>query len=71
MGMAQVTRVHSQHDSAQLLTLAQASFIVLLAINDTLGRHGGGTHQWNLHYQDVQFFWRVCLVSSVGIGFDN
>ncbi len=30
-----------------------------LGIQTSIGRHGGGTHQWNLLYKDVQYGWRV------------
>ena len=35
--------------------LFQASFMVYLSIEYSVGKHGGGTHQWNLLYKDVQY----------------
>lgn len=30
-----------------------------LGINSSIGKHGGGTHQWNVYYEEVQYGWRV------------
>ena len=35
--------------------------MVFLGIEFTIGRHSGGTHQWNVVYRDVQYNWRVCF----------
>lgn len=37
----------------------QASFMVLISIEYSTSRYGGGTHQWNVSYQDVQHIRRV------------
>ena len=36
-----------------------ASFIVYMGVNMAIGLHGGGTHQWNLYYKDVQYHKRL------------
>ena len=41
--------------------LLQASFMVYLSIEYSLGKHGGGTHQWNILYKDVQYNRQVSL----------
>lgn len=33
--------------------------MTFLGIEFAIGRHGGGTHQWNVPYQDVQYNQRV------------
>ena len=35
--------------------------MAFLAIELSIGRHGGGTNQWNVPYKDVQYNWRVCF----------
>lgn len=37
----------------------QAALMVYLGIQFSIGKHGGGTHQWNVPYEDVQYNWRV------------
>ena len=32
-----------------------ASFMAFIGIEYSIGTHGGGTHQWNVVYQDVQY----------------
>ena len=39
--------------------LGWASFIVYLGLSDIIGLHGGGTHQWNVYYKDLQYHWRM------------
>ena len=49
-----------------LLTwVIQATFIVLLSLFLGISQHGGGTHQWNVMYKDVQYNWRVGLDDAV------
>ncbi len=36
-----------------------AAFIVFMGIDISIGKHGGGTHQWNLYYKDVQYHKRL------------
>ena len=36
-----------------------AAFIVFMGINLSVGRNGGGTHQWNLYEKDVQYHKRL------------
>lgn len=38
--------------------------MVYLGIEFSIGRHGGGTHQWNVPYQDVQYGWQVSQTHS-------
>ena len=32
-----------------------AAFIVYMGLSDSIGLHGGGTHQWDLYFKDVQY----------------
>ena len=35
-----------------------ASFMAFIGIEYSIGTHGGGTHQWNVLYREVQYNWR-------------
>ena len=41
----------------------QLCFIAYLGIQESVGFHGGGVHQWNVRYQDVQYNFKVSGVS--------
>ena len=45
--------------------LGWAAMIAYLGISVTIGTHGGGTHQWNLHYEDVQYNLRFVNYSDM------
>ena len=36
--------------------------MTFLASGHSIGRHGGGTHQWDVLDEDVQYGWRVHLL---------
>ena len=40
----------------------QVTFMVYLGIQDSLGYHGGGAHQWNVTLSNVQYNYRVSLL---------
>lgn len=42
-----------------LMVAFQATFMVFLSIQYTLGKHGGGVHQWNTAFSDVQYNYQV------------
>lgn len=42
-----------------------ASFMAHLSISYSIGRHGGGTHQWNVSYKDVQYVRRYANYEDI------
>ena len=49
-----------------------ASFIVFIGMNIAIGQHGGGAHQWNVYFKDVQYQKRLTNYGDmVSISFLN
>lgn len=53
-------------DLLLLMIALQAAFMVFLSIQYTLGKHGGGVHQWNTAYEDVQYNHQVSMRTADG-----
>lgn len=38
--------------------------MIYLGIQYSIGQHGGGVHQWNTFYQDVQYNYQVSAIGA-------